>query len=273
MIFKYCNARVLDVVSEASTGSVVDSFRRRFASRYELDLKKNIYIRNSSVHSDELHGPNDNGDSFPRFELQNQYHTFINKRSTFDHRDDMKIGSIVDSVYFPPVKTAAIETLNGDERGDYVSNFIAIDKRIAEEFMPGSVQRIITEEINDTSMGAVVAHTTCSVCGHKAFQEDQYCAHVAGGKNREIVVAGSDKPKRVYEICHDVTFFEDSIIVPANLGGTAGGRGADRDAKMKDVITASMEEQLMSFASKLNPSMKNDFEQLLMSIQEELKTK
>lgn len=260
MFIKRCSAKITQVVSK-SDSKQVDDFKRRIGSRFELDLDSNIYIRNESVHSDEIYGPNDNGDAFPSDELKNRYSSFVGSRVTFDHEEKLECGKVIDSVYIPPVTAGG-----GVTSGDYVENFLAVNKKQAEALRPGSVQQIIEGSITDTSMGAIVAFTECSVCNHRAYTEDEYCLHITGGKNR-MVTAADGSEKKVYERCFGVTFFEDAVIFPAHLGGIAGGRGADRDAKMHDIVVAGKRDvimaKLLKWSSTLTPTQQGDLERII----------
>ena len=144
---------------------------------------------------------------------------------------------VIDSSFIPPkviVKDGAVY-----KTGDYVENILAIDKKAAEAFRPDFVQLIEDGKITDTSMGALAGYTICSVptCLNKAKDPSEYCEHIANFKNSMIRIAG-DLEIRAYEICRDVRFFEDSIIVPLELGGMAGGRGADTSAKIVQKIAS-----------------------------------
>lgn len=260
MFIKRCNTRITQVVSKPDLNSVED-FKRRIGSRFELDLDKNIYIRNESVHAEETHGANDNGDAFPSDELRNRYSSFIGSRVTFDHNEKFETGSVIDSVYIQPVIAGKVVT-----SGDYVENFLKVDKERAEALRPGSVARIIAGDFTDTSMGAIVAFTECSVCTHRAYTEDEYCEHITAGKNR-MVTAADGSEKKVYERCFGVTFFEDSIIIPAQYGGIAGGRGADKDAKMLDIIVASKRDNMLAnlikWSTTLTPDQQHGLEKII----------
>lgn len=260
MFIKRCNTKITQVVSKPNASNVED-FKRRIGSRFELDLDKNIYIRNESVHAEETWNCNDNGDAFPSAELKNRHMSFIGSRVTFDHNEKLEVGKVIDSVYIQPVVSGKKVTA-----GDYVENFLMVDKEKAEELRPGSVSRIIAGDFTDTSMGALVAFSRCSACDHCAYTEEDYCEHITGGKNRMVTCADGSE-KKVYERCFGVTFFEDSIIIPAQFGGVAGGRGADKDAKMLDIITASKRDELLAglikWSSTLTSEQQRGFEKII----------
>jgi len=261
-LLKFANAKIASVLTAdhaAEAEKEVRRFRARTAAKLVLDLDHNIYIHNESVHSEEIHGPNDNGDGFPSEELQTRFQTFIGSRSTFDHKGNRIIGSVKDSMYIPLVSSASVPA------GDLVENIIEVEIEKAERLIPGSIKKIEEGIITDTSMGAVVQFTVCSVCGHKAEDEAFFCEHIRGGKNRSVTAADGST-KKVWESCHGVTFFEDAVIVPLEHGGQAGGAGADSKAKAKDIIIASRDQiinELVVFATKLPPLLRREFEVLL----------
>jgi hypothetical protein len=55
---------------------------------------------------------------------------------------------------------------------------------------------------------------------------------------------------QVYERCFGLNFFEDSLIIPLELGGLAGGRGADRFAEIKEIFTIPTPSYKLSTVQK-----------------------
>jgi hypothetical protein len=79
----------------------------------------------------------------------------------------------------------------------------------------------------------------------------------------------------VYEDCHGVTFFEDSIIIPTTLEGfAAGGKGADTSAKILELVASKIENishsdisnLLIKLSSNMPESLKGDYEKLLFLV-------
>lgn len=217
-------------------------FAKRVASKLiQIDPEKYIYIRNESIHAGEYYGPNMNGDYFPLDEMEKHYHTFIGSRVSVDHRDDLIVGEVLDSVLVRPIFVKHSgqdqEVFSG---GGYIENLLGVEIEKANKLFPGLIENILNGSITDTSMGALVSYTICSVptCGNIAYTEEQYCEHIRGCKNKEIRLASGETCK-VYEICKGVTWFEDSIIVPLSLGGLAGGQGADPEAKIINIVSSS----------------------------------
>lgn len=214
--------------------------RNPMLSPIKLDPVRYLYIRNHSVSALETWGPNGNGDAFPRDVLKKSFATFIGKRVSVDHVGHLIIGTVLDSSYI----------LDSEHtKGDYVQNILAIDKKEAERLVPGLVDAILNGQVTDTSMGAIVGYSVCSVCGNIARVESEFCEHVRYYKMATIRTASGENVL-VYEECYDVEFFEDSIIRPLSLGGLAGGEGADENAKIVDVVTARV-------SAKYNPYKKD----------------
>ena len=118
---------------------------------------------------------------------------------------------------------------------DYVTNAWVTDRAVMDADTPGMSQALLDGEITDTSMGTLVEASVCSVpgCYNVAREEADYCEHIRSHKGcKAAVLAGSSEPVHVYEVNYGLEFFEDSLILPAALGGVAGGAGADPNAKV-----------------------------------------
>lgn len=242
MFIKYCTTKTKLHVVRSSKEFETDRFKKFAANLIDIDTDKYLYIINESVHSMEHHGPNANGDAFPLSEMQDHYHTFINSRVSIDHRDELETGDIFDSTFVAP-KISGKGEFGG---GAFIENILGVNRERADGLHKDNrikfdlIAGLMDGDITDTSMGAIVAYTECSIptCKNIAYTETQYCEHIKGGKNRTIKLA-DEKDYSVYEICHGVSWFEDSIIVPLHMGGLAGGEGADTGAKIKNIVTKS----------------------------------
>ncbi len=208
----------------------------------QLDPYRYLYVRNRAISAEEYFGPNDNGDAFPEAELRKSYATFIGKPVTIDHKGILKIGVVLDSTYIEPVDPTNPMT------GNFVMNIWAIDKDLAEKTRPGLIDYILSGKVVDTSMGVSVEYSECSACGHVAHTEDEYCPHIRHYKMSTIKVGS--KYVQVYERCFGLNFFEDSLIIPLELGGLAGGRGADRLAEIKEIFTIPTPSYKLSTVKK-----------------------
>jgi hypothetical protein len=234
------HARVtFELMKPEEVRTLFDKGNTRLAAISELNLEPDryVYLRNRAVSSMEFWGPNENGDAFPDHELKIHGMTFIGSRVSLDHRDDTVTGVVFDSRYIAPVYDPKFVG------GAFVQNVLVVDKQkltelAAKHYAGVDLEKaILNGELVDTSMGAIVNYTVCSVptCRHIARTENEYCSHIANGKNRKISLA-SGETVTVFEECHDVTFFEDSLILPDSLGGVAGGRGADPNAEILQII-------------------------------------
>jgi hypothetical protein len=208
----------------------------------QLDPYRYLYVRNRAISAEEYFGPNDNGDAFPEAELRKSYATFIGKPVTIDHKGILKIGVVLDSTYIEPVDPTNPMT------GNFVMNIWAIDKDLAEKTRPGLIDHILSGKVVDTSMGVSVEYSECSACGHIAHTEDEYCSHIRHYKMSTIKVGS--RYVQVYERCFGLNFFEDSLIIPLELGGLAGGRGADRFAEIKEIFTIPTPSYKLSTVQK-----------------------
>jgi predicted secreted acid phosphatase len=208
----------------------------------KLDPSRYMYLRNRAISSLETWGCNRNADGFPRIELQENHHTFINSRVSVDHKDNIIVGVVVDSYFVPPKVEVKDDMII--RSGDYVENILALDKKVLESYKPDGknslLDLIVNGIVTDTSMGAIVGYSICSVptCMNVAHTESEYCEHIKSKKGSVIKLA-SGIDVQIFEICRQVTFFEDSIIVPLAYGGLAGGEGADPNAKFLEKVATT----------------------------------
>lgn len=272
MFIKYCNVKFISMSYDEVKRRYPDFNTRLATNQIKIDPEKYIYIRNESVHAEEFYGPNCNGDAFPLKELEGRYHTFLNSRVSVDHQDHLIVGEVLDSVYIKPIFTRiGGSTEDKFSGGGLIENLLGIEIEKLAKINKDYPELILSGKITDTSMGAMVRYTECSIptCKNIAYTEEQYCEHIKGGKNREIKLANDNKPYRVYEICHDVTWFEDSIIVPLEYGGMAGGQGCDPSAKIMNIITESIElkqevkNRLIRIVNSLPMERRKDMEEFL----------
>lgn len=193
-----------------------------------LDPDRYLYLRNRAISAYEYFDANDNGDAFPEAELRKSYTTFIGKNITVDHKPMLRIGVVIDSAYIEPVNPEDPRT------GNFVENIWAVDKYLVTKLDPRLLYMLVDGKITDTSMGVKVGYSKCSACGAIARTENDYCDHIKYHKLKTIRYGS--KSVKVVEICYDLEFFEDSLIRPLSLGGLAGGRGADRNAKILEIF-------------------------------------
>jgi len=120
----------------------------------------------------------------------------------------------------------------------WVENIWAIDKELGETHTAGMVKAILAGKITDSSMGAMVDKSVCSVCGNVATGElpehEDFCDCIRLFKGTPMPINGVVVIP--FEINRDIEFFEDALILPHQFGGQAGGEGADKDAKLLEVF-------------------------------------
>lgn len=263
-ITKYFSAKIASIyeASDFKHLEYWDKFKRRVAStgnpafkQITLDPEKFVYAVNHSVSAYEYHGPNENGDGFPAAELEKYHFTFIGKPVTVDHQEQLRIGIILDSKYVYPTDPSNPLT------GHYVQNVLAIDKELANKVDRNLIPGILDGRITDTSMGALVQYSQCSICNNIAHTEAEYCNHISSMKMRKLKLASGEE-RLVFEICHDFSFFEDSIIRPFDLGGLAGGRGADPKAKILLRVGGFMNKVKSTFRKEAKPKLPRNVDDL-----------
>lgn len=239
MFIRYASAKIESVGPLADlTPSLgrerLASLSARLASSDPVLLNPDrfTYLRIRAVSDGEIHGDNDNGDFFPGAELEERHSTFVHDPQYIDHDNkDAKraIGIIVASIHHP-----------GPAPGGWVEIISAIDKSRASQIpvphlagCKSLLDGILEGRITDTSMGCFVDWSECNICGNKAKEEHEYCGHIANRKGQTVDTP--DGPKRVCEINHGITFFEDSVITTTVA---QGGGGADFDAKILSRVEA-----------------------------------
>jgi len=131
------------------------------------------------------------------------------------------------------------------EHVGWVENIWAIEKQAAEEHTAGLVQAILANRITDSSMGCMVQKAVCSLCGNVATGElpehEDFCDCIRLYKGTQMPIDGMLVIP--FEINRDIEFFEDSLILPHEFGGKAGGEGADKDAKLLEVFSNRKKKQ------------------------------
>jgi len=160
--------------------------------------------------------PNENGDLFFWDELigeslipgQKVYATWIDKPVLENHDEKCVRGVIIDT--------------HPDENRRSVDMLDAVDKTKH----PKLAQDILDGKVTDTSMGVIVSYSLCSVCGAKFNDTNEWCSHLRMYKGKKHPETG----ELVYEISHGLIGLEDSIITV--------GRGADKDAKIREILAA-----------------------------------
>ena len=171
------------------------------------------YYRVIALHGDV---PNDNGDlwwwgdpknpeepELLRFDKSANKHVFetFNGRGNFkNHENDdvtKAVGIILDAA--------------PNYEGKFIEALIAVDSKKD----PDLVRGIEAGYIDSVSMGCLCGHSICTVCGHKATNEYDYCDHLKYMKGQTISYNG--ELVKVAEDNRQVNFIELSwVTVPAD---------------------------------------------------------
>lgn len=117
---------------------------------------------------------------------------------------------------------------------------------IDAEAYPDIARSIRMGVITDVSMGCQVEWSECSICGHKAEKEADWCDHLKKYKGKKfsgVIDSGSRKGQsvqgeRVYEINHDISFIELSAV----------SDGAYSDCEIEEILPHS---EVITYAEKL----------------------
>lgn len=121
----------------------------------------------------------------------------------------------------------------------WVENIWAIDKELANNHTQGLTDAVLNNEVTDSSMGTMVDKAVCSYCGNVATgllpEHEDFCDCIRLYKGQEMHIDGIVIIP--FELNRDLEFFEDSLILPFQFGGRAGGEGADKDAKLLEVFS------------------------------------
>ena len=154
----------------------VKRFSPKLATEVAPILDKYLYVVTEGIHGgyEDKEGnpvivdnvsPNQNGDYFYWKDLKGAsvvpgksvYQTWINKPVLENHDPKEIRGEIIDT--FPDNNRLSIDMVD------------AIDK----ETHPRLCKDIEDGRITDTSMGILVGKSTCSLCGHVAYDESEWC--------------------------------------------------------------------------------------------------
>lgn len=226
MLRKYATLQVLEayeVPADASRRAL-----RKAAHRVTFDYEPRpgyLYVRSRMISS----RCNDNFDEFPAEEIKVAYRTFVGKPVFVNHHNEdhrRARGVIIDA--------ALHEDRNPDGSPDtWVEGLMEVDAKT----FPRLAKAILAGEVDRTSMGCDVQLSVCSACGNKARNPAEYCHHIPAMKGQRIFRVNASTGRReghlVREICHGLSFFENSLLVEEPADPTAFFLGVDdRGLKM-----------------------------------------
>ena len=241
-------------------GFPLSRVHRRMARTVAVRLNPDnyIYLRNRAISADETWGPNQNWDGWPATELRAGYPSFTDRPIDIDHDPSLVIGNVLDSFFLPLAVVPAPEVEKRGERklseftgysslkpgdqlvGHWIENVWAVEKDLLDGFYPHAVEAILDGGITDTSMGADIQYSECSVCGQRYYNPmDPACEHIGTfGVNKGSLWKKDGFKIRSYERCYGVQFFEDSLILPESFNRIPGSEGADVSAKILEVLAS-----------------------------------
>lgn len=218
-----------------------------------------LYFRARAISALETSGPNGNGDSFPKKELEAAYESFIGKNLFLNHESDnpiKSVGKIIDAILIEDPET----------KETYVETISKIDRKIHPEI----ARKVETGELNTVSMGCSCSASMCSICGTTVNSDlDEKCEHLSPQGLLKEYMAEIDMPEygikkgtktKAHSINSGLGFNELSIVnVPA-----------DSKAVIKTIIS-NLRNQLVKTAS-LNKEQQLDLvaniEQILSQLDE-----
>lgn len=223
---KYAKAMVLgaEIATRNALGIVKASHRAVF--NYEPRAGY-LYVRSRMISS----RTNDNFDDFPAEEILASWKTAVGKPAFVNHHNETHKrmrGVIIDAVLH--------EDTGPDGRPDiWIEALHEID---ATRF-PKLAEGILSGRINRTSMGTDVGFSVCSACGNKATTPAEYCQHIPAMKGKILyrhTASGERQGHLIREICHKLSFFENSFLVEDPADPTAVVTGID-DRGLKATAT------------------------------------
>jgi hypothetical protein len=214
-VLKYATAEIIDA-QVATRGSGL--LRTAHRARFDFEPQEGyLYIRSRMISS----RCNDNFDAFSAEAIRGDgvhtgWHTFIGKPVFVNHVNEdhrRARGVIIDAALHE-------DTLPSGKPDTWVEGLMQVD---AVTF-PKLAKAILAGHIDRTSMGVDVEHSICSVCANKATTPLEYCAHIPGQKGSthyRVTASGQRVGKLIFEQCHGLRFFENSLLVEEPADPTA----------------------------------------------------
>jgi len=190
--------------SYGSLTTTSSEHRVRKVVKYNPDF---VYARFKAIGSVEVDGPNANADAFPYIEfLDNRpnygYQSFIGKHAFIEHSSDNINNSIGDlhHAYLNRFDTSKFgntewQFLKDDDRAFVLANrnpeddgsievLMAVDRKLS----PTVARMLETGSPTGCSMGTNIDYSECSVCGNRAYVEENYCPHIKFSKGQYVLV-------------------------------------------------------------------------------------
>lgn len=159
---------------------------------------------------------NSNGDGWTNEALRANYHTFVGAYNYVNHVQDpaKSVGFIAD---------AALRRIVIDPQEHTFIHYVDILVCTHRDFSD-LVQKILTNDIQYLSMGCDMQFSTCSACGHVAYDDIDLCEHILTQKGKYFI--DRHGVKRITaellgnQVPGTVTFIEASWLTqPPAFGG------------------------------------------------------
>jgi len=180
---------------------------------------------------------NDNGDAFPRQEVLDRYQTFKTHARTYaEHKQgpEHAKGRCIDVVVRNMGDTVLVDVL------------FTVDKEHKE-----LIRNIKKQIVTHLSMGCQTEFTKCSMCGHIAHNEEEYCDHVKNSKRQRIADANG-KMRKVAELCYNNTWIDVSLVMNPAFGGAAIRKILSKDDVGKQVLASILAKHIESEINESN---------------------
>jgi len=169
-----------------------------------------VYARFKAIGSLCADGPNANADGFPYAEfLDNRpgygYQSFIGKHAFVEHSSDNINNAIgnLHSAYLNRFDTSKFgnkewQILEDDERQLILANrkpsedgsievLMAVDRKLS----PKIARMLETDSPVGCSMGTNIDYSECTICGNRAYVEENYCPHIRFSKGQNVLIPAS----------------------------------------------------------------------------------
>ena len=166
-----------------------------------------VYARFKAIGCLCVDGPNANADGFPYDQFLDSragygYQSFIGKHAFVEHGSDNINNAIgnLHSAYLNRFNTSKYsnkewQLLNGTERHYVLANrnphedgsvevLMAIDRQLS----PKIARMLETESPVGCSMGTNIDYSECTICGNRAYVEENYCPHIKFSKGQNVLV-------------------------------------------------------------------------------------
>lgn len=271
-MMRYAEADVLSVEDSARTVVAVRKQAHRADFSHIERRPGYLYVRTRAISS----RINKNFDAFPAEEIKAAYHTFMGKPVFVNHHnsDHRRARGVI-------VGVALHEDTNPNGTPD---TWVELLEELDETRFPILCAAVRAGDVARTSMGCSVGYTVCSICGNRAEFPSQFCGHIPHSKGlsvERVTASGTKESLTVAEICHNLAFFEDSLLVEdpadptavawvddlqptlaatASLSKTASvqaGRSSSTDSTEDVVIAALIDAALTDLSAPHDPGTVN----------------